>query len=125
MSVLDTLVKEAEEEASLPADIIRTQAVAAGAVSYFYVREASAGGEEGLLQPEVQYVYDLAITEDIIPKPNDDEVEAFSLMPLHEVLLSFNWLIAGTRSTCGRSIQTELCICFIRFLCTTWNFDGR
>jgi len=86
MSVLDTLVKEADEEASLPADIVRTQAVAAGAVSYFYVREASAGGEEGLLQPEVQYVYDLEITEEIILKPNDDEMEAFSLMPLHEVL---------------------------------------
>jgi 8-oxo-dGTP pyrophosphatase MutT (NUDIX family) len=87
VGVLDTLIKEAEEEASLPEDIVRTQAVAAGAVSYFYIRDASAGGEEGLLQPEVQYVHDLAITEDIIPKPNDDEVEAFSLMPLHEVLL--------------------------------------
>ena len=81
----DTLVKEAEEEASLPADLVRSQAVAAGAVSYFYVREATAGGEVGLLQPEVQYVYDLAVPEDVIPKPNDDEVEAFSLMPLHEV----------------------------------------
>jgi 8-oxo-dGTP pyrophosphatase MutT (NUDIX family) len=82
--VLGTLVKESEEEASLPAELVRTHAVAAGAVSYFYVREASAGGEEGLLQPEVQYVYDLAVGEDVIPKPNDDEVDAFSLMPLHE-----------------------------------------
>lgn len=64
---------------------MRTQAVAAGAVSYFYIREAFAGGEEGLLQPEVQYVYDLMVSEEIIPKPNDDEVEAFTLMPLPEV----------------------------------------
>ena len=91
--VLDTLVKEAEEEASLPAEIVRTQAVAAGAVSYFYIRDASAGGEEGLLQPEVEYVYDLAVFEELIPKPNDDEVEAFALMPLHEVhyLLSIDF----------------------------------
>jgi hypothetical protein len=80
-------VKEAEEEASLSADLVRTHAVSSGAVSYFYVREVSAGGEEGLLQPEVQYVYDLAVGEDVIPAPNDDEVEAFSLMPLHEVEL--------------------------------------
>jgi 8-oxo-dGTP pyrophosphatase MutT (NUDIX family) len=88
MGVLDTLVKEAEEEASLPADLVRHQAVATGAVSYFYVREESAGGEVGLLQPEVQYVYDLAVSEEIIPKPNDDEVDSFSLLPLHEVLPS-------------------------------------
>ena len=56
-------------------------------MSYFYVREASAGGEEGLLQPEVQYIYDLAVGDDIILKPNDDEVEVFSLMPVHEVPL--------------------------------------
>ena len=84
---METVVKEAEEEASLSADLVRNHAVATGAVSYFYVREASAGGEEGLLQPEVQYVYDLAVGEDLIPKPNDDEVESFSLMPLHEVLI--------------------------------------
>jgi 8-oxo-dGTP pyrophosphatase MutT (NUDIX family) len=88
MGILDTLVKEADEEASLPADFVRANAVAAGAVSYFYVRETSAGGEEGLLQPEVQYVYDLPLPEDVIPKPNDDEVEAFTLMPLYEVTFS-------------------------------------
>jgi hypothetical protein len=71
----------------LPEDLVRTKAVAAGAVSYFYVREASAGGEEGLLQPEIQYVYDLPVPEDIVPKPNDDEVEEFILMPLHEVVI--------------------------------------
>ena len=84
---MDTLVKEAGEEASLPAELVRTQAITAGAVSYFYVRDASAGGEEGLLQPEVQYVYDLAVPEDIILRRNDDEMESFSLMPLHEVVL--------------------------------------
>ena len=64
---------------------MRTHAIASGAVSYFHVREKSAGGEEGLLQPEVQYVYDLSVGEDVVLKPNDDEVEGFSLMPLHEV----------------------------------------
>jgi 8-oxo-dGTP pyrophosphatase MutT (NUDIX family) len=83
---LETLVKEADEEASLPAELIRSRARAAGVVSYFYVRGESAGGEQGLLQPEVEYVYDLEIPEDIIPKPNDDEVESFDLLPLDEVI---------------------------------------
>jgi len=104
---LDTLVKEAEEEASLSADLVRSQAVACGAVSYFYVREASAGGEVGLLQPEVQYIYDLVVPEDVIPHPNDDEVESFTLMPLHEVF-TFPFANPGTRSARRRTVQTEL-----------------
>jgi hypothetical protein len=51
------LVKEADEEVSLPADFVQANTVAAGAVSYFYVQESSAGGEEGLLQPDVRYLY--------------------------------------------------------------------
>jgi 8-oxo-dGTP pyrophosphatase MutT (NUDIX family) len=102
--VLDTLVKESEEEASLPADLVRSHAVAGGAVSYFYVREANAGGEVGLLQPEVQYVYDLAVPEEIVPKPNDDEVESFTLMPLHEVNLHQNASNAGPRRTRERAV---------------------
>ena len=100
-------MKEAEEEASLPADLVRHQAVATGAVSYFYVREETAGGEIGLLQPEVQYVYDLAVPEEIIPKPYDDEVDSFSLMPLHEVPSPARLkLMVGARKTCSGTIQT-------------------
>ena len=40
MGVLGILVKEAKEEASLPADLVRHQAVGTGAVSYFYVSAA-------------------------------------------------------------------------------------
>lgn len=65
---------------------MRAQAIASGAVTYFHVREKSAGGEEGLLQPEVQYVYDLSVPEDVVLRPNDGEVEGFQLMALHEVL---------------------------------------
>ena len=97
-------MKEAMEEASLPAELVKEQAIAAGAVTYFYVREASAGGEEGLCQPEVQYVYDLAVSDEVVLKPNDDEVEAFSLMPLHEVRLEVLRLIVGTRESCCRKI---------------------
>jgi hypothetical protein len=65
--------------------LILENAVAVGAVTYFYVREKLAGGEIGLLQPEVEYVYDLPLSEDVTPKPNDDEVHDFSLMTVQEV----------------------------------------
>lgn len=99
-------MKEAEEEASLPADLVRHQAVATGAVSYFYVREETAGGEVGLLHPEVQYVYDLAVPEEIILKPHDEEVDSFTLMPLHEVPPTRLKLMVGARKTCSGTIQT-------------------
>lgn len=85
MSAIETLVKESEEEASLPESLIREKAKAVGMVSYFYERDERAGGETGLLQPEVQYVYDLEVDEGVIPKPGDDEVQDFHLMLLEEV----------------------------------------
>ncbi|GME57217.1 hypothetical protein GTA08_BOTSDO09400 [Neofusicoccum parvum] len=81
----EALVREAEEEASLPAELVRERARAVGNVSYFLVRDERAGGETGLLQPESQYVYDLELPEDVVPKPNDDEVEAFALLSTEEV----------------------------------------
>ncbi|PWW78388.1 hypothetical protein C7212DRAFT_183054 [Tuber magnatum] len=85
MSVFETLVKESEEEASFPGSLIREKAKAVGHVSYFYQRMETAGGEEGLLQPEVQYVYDLEVGNDVIPKPCDDEVQDFHLMDVEQV----------------------------------------
>ncbi|KAH9976903.1 hypothetical protein BJV74DRAFT_861810 [Russula compacta] len=52
-SALDTLVKEAAEEASLDPELVRKRARSVGPVSYY--RQTNAGW----LQPEVQYVYDL------------------------------------------------------------------
>ncbi|KAL1652160.1 hypothetical protein SLS58_000285 [Diplodia intermedia] len=81
----DALVREAEEEASLPAELVRQKSRPVGNVSYFLVRDERAGGETGLLQPESQYVYDLELPEDVVPKPNDNEVESFQLMTTAEV----------------------------------------
>lgn len=71
---MECLVREADEEASFPADLIRGHAKPVGTVSYFMIRDKRAGGEEGLMQPECQFVYDLEVDKSVIPKPNDDEV---------------------------------------------------
>jgi len=81
----ESLVREAAEEASLPEDLVRKKAKSVGTVSYFYVRDERAGGETGLLQPEVQWVYDMELPEDVKPEPSDDEVEQFYLWSVEEV----------------------------------------
>lgn len=79
-SALDTLVKEAAEEASLDPELVRKRARSVGAVSYY--RQTNAGW----LQPEVQYVYDLHIEPgEVRLAPMDGEVQSF------EVRL-FEWL---------------------------------
>ena len=74
----ECLVKEAEEEASLPPGLAAT-ARRAGRVSY-----VMRNGEG--LRRDVLHVYDLEIPEGVTPRPNDDEVERFELWPVARVL---------------------------------------
>lgn len=77
-------VREAMEEASLPEEIVKANAIPSGCVSYFYVRDPRAGGESELLQPEVEYIYDIRLDPSVIPKPGDSEVEDFGLLTVEE-----------------------------------------
>ena len=81
----ESLIREAAEEASLPEDIVRKGAKACGIISYLLARDERAGGETGLLQPEIQYVYDLELPSHIVPEPSDDEVERFYLWSVEDV----------------------------------------
>jgi 8-oxo-dGTP pyrophosphatase MutT (NUDIX family) len=74
----ECLVKEAAEEASLPADLA-ARAVPAGRISYVMANE------EGLRR-DVLHCYDLELPEGVVPRPQDDEVERFELRPAAEVL---------------------------------------
>lgn len=81
----ECIVREAMEEASLPESVVRASIVPVGCVTYTHVRDPRAGGETGLLQPEVEYVYDLKLDPSVIPKPCDNEVEEFNLLSVSEV----------------------------------------
>ncbi|KAL9596754.1 MAG: hypothetical protein Q9219_005579 [cf. Caloplaca sp. 3 TL-2023] len=81
----ECIVREAAEEASLSENLVRSTAKPCGTISYFSLRDERAGGEVGLLQPEVQFAYDMEIGEDVVPKPCDDEVENFRLWTVVEV----------------------------------------
>jgi 8-oxo-dGTP pyrophosphatase MutT (NUDIX family) len=76
--VVETLVKEAEEEASLPASL-STTATSAGAVSY---RMENRLG----IRDDVLFIYDLETPADFVPKCNDGEIAEFTLMPATAVL---------------------------------------
>lgn len=95
----EALVRECMEEASFPEDVVRENAKAHGALTYFHVRGAMAGGETGLMQPECEYIYDLELPADVIPKPNDSEVEQFYLWTVEEV--QEHMKLGEFKSNCG------------------------
>jgi Isopentenyldiphosphate isomerase len=84
---LECIIREADEEASLPEDYMRAHAKETGTVTYIYITDERSGGEPGYIYPECQWVYDLELPVDgsIIPKPKDNEVESFRLHTVEEI----------------------------------------
>ncbi|KAI1631995.1 NUDIX hydrolase domain-like protein [Biscogniauxia mediterranea] len=84
-SPFECIVHEADEEASLPASLVRGRARACGAVTYVCASGAGSGGEHGLVVPDVLYVYDLEVAPDVVPRPRDGEVQEFRLYTVPQV----------------------------------------
>jgi 8-oxo-dGTP pyrophosphatase MutT (NUDIX family) len=74
----ETVIKEAEEEAGLTADI----AAAARPVSQVTYRLSLPEG----LRNDTLFVYDLELPQGVVPVSNDGEVERFELMPIARVI---------------------------------------
>ena len=83
----ECVVREADEEASLPEDVMRARAKETGTITYIYITDERAGGEPGWIYPECQWVYDLELPDDgsVTPQPKDGEVESFSLCTVEEI----------------------------------------
>jgi 8-oxo-dGTP pyrophosphatase MutT (NUDIX family) len=77
LGVMECLVKECEEEASLPAALAR-QARPVGAIRYRMEHQ-------GWLRNDTLFVYDLELPADFTPRNNDGEIAGFRLMELEEV----------------------------------------
>ncbi|ORY25161.1 NUDIX hydrolase domain-like protein [Naematelia encephala] len=89
MKPIESMIKECDEEASLPADLVKKYIKNCGVVTYFYITD------DGYLQPEIEYVYDLKLPHRddpsyVLPHPHDDEVESFSLLTIPEVLAALH-----------------------------------
>ncbi|MBV8504760.1 MAG: DUF4743 domain-containing protein [Alphaproteobacteria bacterium] len=74
----ETLLKEGEEEASIPRSLT-SHAVPAGAVSYRMETELG-------IRDDVLFVFDLEMPADFVPKNQDGEIVHFELMPAPAVL---------------------------------------
>lgn len=72
----ESMIRECWEEAGLEDALVRPSLRQVGVITYVYRTPA------GFLQPEVEYVYDLPLPEDVQPRPQDGEAEDFNLMDL-------------------------------------------
>ncbi|PPQ31547.1 NUDIX hydrolase [Rhodopila globiformis] len=75
---LETLVKEAAEEAGIPPDLAQ-HAIPVATIGYAMERP------EGLRRDWL-YCYDLMLPEDFVPQPTDGEVAGFELWPIGRTL---------------------------------------
>lgn len=78
LSLVDNLIKECGEEASIPETLAR-QSQPIGTVTYCF------DGDRGL-KPDTLFCYDLAVPEDFKPVNQDGEISDFHLTPLREAL---------------------------------------
>jgi len=76
--IVDTLVKESEEEAAIPPALI-ARAVPVGAISY---RMENRLG----IRDDVLFVFDLETPADFVPQNRDGEIVHFELIPAERVL---------------------------------------
>ncbi|XP_072025538.1 uncharacterized protein [Amphiura filiformis] len=77
MPIMECLMKECEEEASIPPSISK-HAKPVGSISYFYE------DDRGLF-PETQFLFDLELPPDFIPQVCDGEASEFYLYTVEEV----------------------------------------
>lgn len=77
LGVAECLIKEGEEEASIPAALM-AQARPVGAIRYRMEHQ-------GWLRNDTMFVYDLELPADFTPSNNDGEIASFQLMELDEV----------------------------------------
>jgi 8-oxo-dGTP pyrophosphatase MutT (NUDIX family) len=78
MTPMETLIKEAEEEAAIPPELA-AQAVPVAGIGYAMDRP------EGLRR-DLLHCFDLELPEDFQPRAADGEVESFALWPIGQVL---------------------------------------
>ncbi|KAG1052144.1 hypothetical protein G6F55_006336 [Rhizopus delemar] len=84
--IKDTVVKECDEEASIPYELA-SKVRSANAITYYTYSQHG-------LQPETQYIFDLELPRDFVPTPRDGEVDCFYLWPLDkikETILNEEW----------------------------------
>lgn len=86
---LQTILAEAEEEASLSRDFVAENFKETGTLSYFNHCSAE---EEGHLRPRALHTFELELPQDMLPRPHDGEVSEFLRMDAQDMK---NAIMAG------------------------------
>ncbi|WVQ80405.1 hypothetical protein IAT38_002510 [Cryptococcus sp. DSM 104549] len=85
LTPMQGLIKECEEEAGWPEEMVRKYAKNVGMVTHFELTDS------GFLAPAADYTFDLPLPPRsdpsyVLPNPNDDEVDSFTLLPVQEII---------------------------------------
>ncbi|GME80828.1 unnamed protein product [Ambrosiozyma monospora] len=84
--IWETAYKECFEEAGINKDYLEKHTRSAGLISYLYQKKKDDFTTEGgYVRPEVAYVFDFEMGEDVIPRPVDNEASGFELLSFPEV----------------------------------------
>lgn len=75
----ESMIRECWEEAGLEDHIVRPRLRQVGVLTYVYRTST------GYLQPEIEYVYDLPLPAETLPKPIDGEAEDFQLLSFEDI----------------------------------------
>lgn len=81
----ECLVRESEEEASFPPKMTRQMADACGTLNYLCLTDERSGGEIGCFTPEIQFLYEMKVEQDVVPIPGDNEAEEITLMNIEQL----------------------------------------
>lgn len=85
LTLMENLVKEAAEEASLPMAVAQS-ARPVGAVAYCQDQPLRGDGVPSGVKRDVLFIYDLHLPPDCVPSPADSEVAGFVLWPAERAL---------------------------------------
>ncbi len=104
-NAIETVAKECSEEAGLDEEFVYKNAKQTGVLSYIFQSSSSI---ESAVQPEVEYTYDLELTEEqvINLRPVDGEVERFIIMSVEQLQLEMS----------KGNFKPNTALCFIDFL---------
>lgn len=81
----ECIIREADEEADFPDALVRNGARSVGTVTYIYISKKEHVGQDDLIYPECEWVYELELPTDVIPRPKDGEVAEFRLCDVDQV----------------------------------------
>lgn len=100
---IDCMVRECEEEHRLELGYTRSDLKACGTISYSV--DQADSGHVGC-EHQVQYLYELEFTKDVIPKIGDGELGEVNIMTLDEVLTAL----------AGREFKLNCAMTWLAFL---------